>query len=354
MTKPPLPSDWAKINNFLKHETPEKECLIDRLLYRRDLVALGGRRRHGKTTFTLNLSVSLASGIPLLGWDIPSPRRVVACLLEDDTREIQDKTKGVLNGHHCVRENLFLFTREYFSQNEITVRASSAKFVDSMCAICSDCKPDCIILDNAAQLVGGDVNNATRVHALSTLCFDLSQEYNCAVIVAAHPRKANETTPSLTTNAEGFFEEIMGSSHFVNSFGSLWGIQRNSDDLTHFLGGAQRFLGGQSVMALRKRDDGWFEVVDDWEEVFDMSCGTKKRQDAWKALPQQFKFNEGFVACCEFIKSKESFSDWVRHCIRLGMMTKKGESPIYLKRNKLGFDKKLTLVESTKPSKKKP
>lgn len=347
------PSEWAKIDNFLQHPTPEKECLIDRLLYRRDLVALGGRRRHGKTTFTLNLGVSLASGTPLLGYEIPSPRRVVACLLEDDTREIQDKTKGVLNGHHCVRENLFLLTREYFSENEIPIRASHSKFIEAMCSICDDCSPDCILLDNAAQLVGGDVNNATRVHALTSLCFDLSQTYNCAVIVAAHPRKANDTTPSLIHNPEGFFEEIMGSSHFVNSFGSLWGIQRDSDDLTHFLGGAQRFLGGQSVMALRKRDDGWFEPADNWEEVFKIACKTGKREDAWKALPKQFRFNDGFNVCSKFIRSKESYGDWIRHCVRVGILTKKPDGIWYVKRSQLGFEKKLTVLESTKTAKAK-
>lgn len=325
--------DLWSLKNFLALPTPEKEALIPSLLFRRDLVALAGRRRNGKTTFILNLSVSLASGKLFIGYEVPQPRRVIAFLLEDDTREIQDKVRVVVNGSYDTKDNLFLFTREYFSQREIKIGANSPKFINCIHEICESVSPDCVILDNAAQLVHGDVNNAVKVFALCELCRDISQTYNCALIVPAHPRKANETVPSLLSNPEAFFEEVMGSSGFINTFGSLWGIQRNQDDLTHFLGGPQRVTGVQNTLALLKRDDGWFEIVDDWEELFNMTCGTKKRQDAWKALPQTFRFADAYRICESYIKSKESFSNWLQHCVRLGLLMKQSDGS-YNKRTK--------------------
>lgn len=347
MPKDPKNDLLWPLPTFLAVRTPEKEPLIPSLLYRRDLVALAGRRRNGKTTFILNLSVSLASGTPLIGHEIPHPCRVIAFLLEDDTREIQDKLRIVVNGHSQANENLFIFPREYFSHRKIRIGASSPKFIKCLNRICEEVQPDCVILDNAAQLVRGDVNNAPKVYALCDLCRDISQTFNCSVIVAAHPRKANENVPSLLGNPEAFFEEVMGASGFINSFGSLWGIQRDQDDLTHFLGGPQRVTGFQNSIALRKRDDGWFEITDDWEETYNMGCGTQKRQEAWKALPSQFRFNDAYRICEDHIKSKDSFNNWIQHCVRLGLIRKQSDLS-YIKRTKSDLKKPSTNTEHLK------
>lgn len=344
------------LQNFLDIPTQEKEPLIHNLLYRRDLVGFGGRRRNGKTTLSLNISVSLAAGRNFLDYQIDKPRKVLALLLEDDTWEIQDKVKLVIGDQtdqENVFKNLFITTREYFAKRKILVSLQSKPFIRTVKDLCDTCQPDCIIIDNAAQLVQGDVNNAMKIHKLATLCFDLSQKYNCAIIVPAHPRKANENAPSLTTNPEGFFEEIMGSSHFVNSFGSLWGIQRNADDLTHFLGGSQRLTGFQNVLALRKRDDGWFEPVDDWDDAFDTACNTRKRQDAWKALPLKFAFSDGCRIVEAFIHSRHAFNDWIQHCLRAGILVKQSNGT-YAKRTKEGMKKKPSQVDYIKEVKSKP
>ena len=53
--EPQEPHDEAKqpltlqtAADFLKKDLPKKEALIDDLLYRRDLVTVAGRRRHGR------------------------------------------------------------------------------------------------------------------------------------------------------------------------------------------------------------------------------------------------------------------------------------------------------------------
>lgn len=316
MSRPPL---WS-LSTFLALDTPPKEPIIHGLLSRRDLIGFAGRRRHGKTTFTLNLGVSLASGRPLLGYDIERPFRVAAFLLEDDTREIQDKIRIVVNGSATLCENLFMFTREYFYRLKMQIAISNRLFVSCVKDLCEQAKPDVVILDNAAQLLSGDMNSQVQVHKLADLCRDLCYRFNCATVVPAHPRKANEHTPSLTTDPEGFFEEIMGSSHFANSFGSLWGIERDKEDLTHFLGGQQRLTGFQSALAIRKRDDGWFEVADDYYDNVSLATNTPKREAAWKVLPAKFNFNEAYRLCEPHIKSKESFSEWIKHLCRLRLV----------------------------------
>ena len=44
---------------FLETKFPETETFIEGMLYRRDLVAIQGRRREGKTTLIMQLALSL-------------------------------------------------------------------------------------------------------------------------------------------------------------------------------------------------------------------------------------------------------------------------------------------------------
>src|SRR5713101_7727279 len=66
---------WSA-EDFLKRDFAPKEPLITNLVHRRDLIALGARRRHGKTSFTTDIGVALAVPEPqFLGYEIPKPRR---------------------------------------------------------------------------------------------------------------------------------------------------------------------------------------------------------------------------------------------------------------------------------------
>ena len=92
--KPVLPP-LLMAEEFLEIEISAKEPLIEGLLCRRDIVALAGRRRHGKTSFITNLATVLAQGRDeFLGYSIPSARRVLVYYFEDDSREIQDKLRN--------------------------------------------------------------------------------------------------------------------------------------------------------------------------------------------------------------------------------------------------------------------
>ena len=91
------------------------------MLYRRDIAALAGRRRHGKTTFVSNLLVSLTTGRPdFLGYPIPNAVRASVFFLEDDAREIQDKVRRLLNGA-STEGRLTIHTREDFYKRHIAI-----------------------------------------------------------------------------------------------------------------------------------------------------------------------------------------------------------------------------------------
>src|SRR5690242_9559327 len=75
---------------FLETQFPEAETFIEGMLYRRDLVAIQGRRREGKTTLIMQLALSLTvdPSVKFLGKKVISPRRVLVYLLEDDAKQL--------------------------------------------------------------------------------------------------------------------------------------------------------------------------------------------------------------------------------------------------------------------------
>jgi RecA-family ATPase len=96
----PLAFPAAKtVEEFRKMQLPQKETLIEGILYRRDLVAFAGRRRNGKTSILLQLALSLTTwgSSGFLGHGVGPKRRVLLYLLEDDSRELQDRLNRMLD-----------------------------------------------------------------------------------------------------------------------------------------------------------------------------------------------------------------------------------------------------------------
>ena len=331
----PVFQSWSA-EDFLARDLPPKEPIAEGVLYRRDIVALAGRRRHGKTTLVSNLLVSLTTGRPdFLGYAIPHAFRASVFFLEDDPREIQDKMRRLLNGA-STEGRLAIHTREDFYRCSIGIDVGNEAFRKAVLNACSQHKPDVVVFDNMAHLVGADYNNSRRIHSLVQFAWTLTAKFNAAVIIAAHPRKRSndgDYAPSLRHGAEDFFEEIMGSSHFINSCGSLWGVERNlTTEQTDFLAGAQRVTGQQRIAALAKGDDDWFQIVSDLDVNLGLALNTPKRRQAWDLLPDA-PSTFSYVQAVEIVKptmAESTFYDWwTLHLRRLGLIVDRGDR--YLK-----------------------
>jgi hypothetical protein len=313
---------WSA-EEFIQRQMPPKEPLLQGLLHKRDLVALGARRRHGKTSFVTDLAVALATGAPdFLGYNIPAACRVLLLILEDDVGEFQEKLRKIV-GAQNTEGRLYVATREDFFKGGISVNIGVHLFPDAVKRLAASHKPDLIVLDNLSQLVSADYNDPTKIDKVARLCYELARDHNCAVIVPAHPRKEDRQNPiDLLKDSTGFFESIMGSSHFINSMGSLWGLHRDGD-VTAFVGGRQRGDGKQAASYLEMDDDGHFQVVSDVKLNLSLACNTDQRRRAWTLLPDPptaFGYREGHKLVETALKSSSSYYAWMDQCRRLGVV----------------------------------
>jgi hypothetical protein len=204
-----------------------------------------------------------------LGFAIPKPFNSVNFCLEDDAGELQAKLARMRNGRPIIGK-IDLYTREGFYRGNIPVDVGNQKFCDQVLRLCEAAQPHLVIFDNLGHLIGADYNNSTRVHELVEFVCRIGNDFNTAVLIAAHPRKKSRVegqkgrTISLAKSPEEFFEECMGSSHFINSMGSLWGIERNYEtETTALLLGTQRLTGTHTMSVAAKDEHDWFQRVDD-------------------------------------------------------------------------------------------
>jgi hypothetical protein len=186
-------------------------------------------------------------------------------------------------------------------------------------------KPDLIVIDNLAHVIGAEYNDAKVVHELMTFCYQLAKSHDAAIILAAHPRKGDIEHPmDLRRSAGEFFESIMGSSHFINSTGSLWGLDRpEGEDYSVFLGGRQRGDGNQQVSMIHMDENRCFHLVPDAQCNLPLVLNTPVRQEAWKRLPdppRTFGYRQGEEIVKAVMKSPSTYNAWMRECRRLSVI----------------------------------
>jgi hypothetical protein len=166
--------------------------------------------------------------------------------------------------------------------------------------------------------------------------FSIERDYNAATLIAAHPRKGSPQNihregraVSLRQSPEQFFEECMGTSHFINTTGSLWGIERNhSTGRSDLLLGTQRLTGTHSFTVIEKNDLDWFEPVEDLKIAAETLINTPKRRQAWDLMAQagHFDYMKALELVRPAMKSSGSFNPWWNELLRHGLVRSEGEA----------------------------
>jgi hypothetical protein len=273
----------------------------------------------------LALSLTTWGSSGFLGHNIPVKRRVLLYLLEDDSREPQDRLNRMLESIEDAGDTegrLVIRTKDDFHLNEVPIGVTNEKFREVVEEDCKAHQPDLILFDNLGFLVAADYNEAKVIHEYISFVIYLSQKFDCAIITAAHPRKQGNAKDAVTLEKDRdmFFEEVMGSSYFVNSCGSLWGIERTKDGHSNFYAGTQRLSGTAQPMAVEMDDEGWFLISNNFDLNFKLFVHTDQRKKAWDALPSTFTYSEARKATESIMRSKNSFTPFWNGLKRLKLV----------------------------------
>lgn len=203
------PSDDLAFVDFgsLDHTTPApRDEVVPGWLPRGTVIYLGGAGGHGKTTAAQQLAFCVASGDSFLGLPIVQGR-TLGIFGEDDSEELLRRGARILAAQFLspgqVRPWVHLDGR---AGKDNLLMTFNARRVGRPTALFKRIKEECaafcpilVILDNAAQLFGGEENDRGQVTQFVNMLTGLAREFNCAVLLLGHPAKATGSEYSGST-----------------------------------------------------------------------------------------------------------------------------------------------------------
>jgi RecA-family ATPase len=185
------------IRAWIGRDLREREWVVRDRILKRQVALLSGDGGVGKTLIGLELATLivlrrkewLRSEIMTEG-----PAIVVCC--EDDEEEFERRTKAIVAHHQgsleALEKELHLFSLVDMPNRLLAVPGKTgaleptAMFRALRELVC-DIKPPFLMIDNAADVYGGDEINRTQVNQFVSLLRSLARDANTAVLLNAHP-----------------------------------------------------------------------------------------------------------------------------------------------------------------------
>jgi RecA-family ATPase len=186
---------------FLSSVSPEIDWLVGDVIQRGANGFLCSLPKVGKSWLAVDLALSLALGLPWLGFEVRRAAKVALITREDNPTLTRWRMDHLLAGKNRLRaelaERLYLNSRDQSPE----FRLDKAELFTPMIAELKIVKPEFVILDVFNILHGADENDNTEMREIMEALSRLQREVGCALGVVHHFTKANEG--SLTQRLRG-------------------------------------------------------------------------------------------------------------------------------------------------------
>lgn len=233
----PFDLDAARIGDLLDTDPPPRDWIIPDFLSRGVvgiLIAPGGT---GKSFLTLQLAVSVASGIPWLGMDIQKWGSVALFSAEDDRDELHRRLKRVVEDCRSrtdtmfdvagwsewdkrLRENFFAFDR-VGCDNRLTRSVDRSTVLTSMSDQIIEVvhrlpePPALIILDPLSRFDGGEPNSNADATRLIECAEKIRKATGASVLMVHHVAKSAMSNPDSGQEAARGASALSDSARMV-------------------------------------------------------------------------------------------------------------------------------------------
>ncbi|MER9685891.1 bifunctional DNA primase/polymerase [Mesorhizobium sp. M0139] len=214
--------------SFADQEKPVRQFVVADLIPDKNVTTLNGDGATGKSLLAMQLCVAMSSGSRWIGRDVkPGPALYFSA--EDDEDETHIRLKDI-----CAGENLALDTLgglhvavmagkdcllAVAGENDAAV-LKKTKLFSTLRATLAELRPALLVLDNLADIFGGNENVKSLARQFIGMLRGLAIEFDCAILLLAHP--------SLSGMASG--SGSSGNVAWNNSVRSRLYLQRDKDD----------------------------------------------------------------------------------------------------------------------------
>ena len=177
-------------------EPPDREWVVDGWLSKGTVALFAGAAGVGKSLLAQQLQESTALGVSFLGLDTIQCK-TLAFYCEDDNDELHRRGKSICYHYGVSLSQLsdIRWQGRFGKQNVLVTfdgdgLLQTTPFYDFIVQAMRAIKPGLLILDNAAQLFGGNENDRSQVTQFVNLLGRIAVEHNCAALLLAHPGKS--------------------------------------------------------------------------------------------------------------------------------------------------------------------
>lgn len=227
-TNPALALKASSCLRFLENQPEPREFIVDDFLPRLNVGVIAAPGGTGKGYFTLQLALSVATGVKFLGrFKIASPGGVLYCNAEDDEDEIHRRFLGCLKevirkAGKEEKENALGALGERFYSPSLTGKHRLTLYPDKEGTNKRDLLnlaraiPDLrlIILDPANRIMAGDFNRVEEVTAFIQSLEEIATDTGATILLVTHTNKASQGGDRDLKHSAG---AVLGSQSFVNA-----------------------------------------------------------------------------------------------------------------------------------------
>lgn len=188
-------SDLVNPTTYEGSEPPEREFVVEGWLAKGTVTSLVGPGGGGKTLLAQQLQIATAAGKSWLG--MPTNQcKSLAFYCEDDADELHRRCRAICHHYDIFPRNLGLarWQGRFGLQNLMMTFDGSAgettSFFDFIAKAMQVTEAELLILDNVAQLFGGNENDRSAATQFVNALGRIAVNFNVAVLLLAHPGKS--------------------------------------------------------------------------------------------------------------------------------------------------------------------
>lgn len=204
---------------FVKHQF-HVDWVIEGLIHRQGLAIVAAPPGIGKTQFSLNLALSIASGKPFLNWKVTKPRRVLFLSLEMMQPELKfylDKMASEYTDEErdAFDKNCWFLARQAFRLNSEANQKLLLEWIDRL-------QPEGIFIDSLSRCVGGDLEKGEVDTVFDFLNREVRDRRGCFIWFVHHNRKANALQKQPKKLEDLYGSQYIGA--YASTVVGLWKI----------------------------------------------------------------------------------------------------------------------------------
>jgi RecA-family ATPase len=188
---PPLP--FINVTGWQDQAVPEREwCVLNRIPMR-NVTLFSGEGAIGKSIVSLQLSVANVLGNDWLG-ALPEPGPVIVIACEDERDELHRRLSMILDHYGATFSDLGDLHPLSMAGEDALLAAPDrnglmqpTKLFGQLHTAAREIRPKLIVLDNSADIFGGNENDRAQVRQFIGILRGLSISANAGILLTSHP-----------------------------------------------------------------------------------------------------------------------------------------------------------------------